>query len=239
MAPTSIDGNDITGATIDGQDVSEITVDGQTVFTAIPDSGLVHRYSAKSQSDATALLDQQGSTDMSAVGAPTYSNSLINGYPGFTTDGNDDAFSSGLWSIPNSGWTIAFVGRFATEQDFKYAWAQGDVSSRGIGLAKAADDQWIIVQDDTNHLGGTIDQNLHKYIATYDGSNVLLEVDGSVVINESATDPSPSGDASIGGDVNQGRYQNLEFGEFLLYNSDKNSIERSEINDYLNREWEV
>jgi len=38
MAPTSIDGNEITGATIDGQDVSEITVDGQTVFTAIPDS---------------------------------------------------------------------------------------------------------------------------------------------------------------------------------------------------------
>lgn len=37
MAPTSIDGNEITGATIDGQDVSEITVDGQTVFTAIPD----------------------------------------------------------------------------------------------------------------------------------------------------------------------------------------------------------
>ena len=43
MAPTSIDGSDITGATIDGQDVSEITVDGQTVFEAgpdIPDSGV-------------------------------------------------------------------------------------------------------------------------------------------------------------------------------------------------------
>ena len=38
MAPTSIDGTEITGATIDGQDVSEITVDGETVFTAIPDS---------------------------------------------------------------------------------------------------------------------------------------------------------------------------------------------------------
>lgn len=35
MAPTSIDGTEITGATIDGQDVSEITVDGETVFTAV------------------------------------------------------------------------------------------------------------------------------------------------------------------------------------------------------------
>jgi len=34
MAPISIDGTDITGATIDGQDVEEITVDGQTVFSA-------------------------------------------------------------------------------------------------------------------------------------------------------------------------------------------------------------
>ena len=40
MAPTSIDGTEITGATIDGQDVSEITVDGETVFTAIPDIGV-------------------------------------------------------------------------------------------------------------------------------------------------------------------------------------------------------
>jgi len=38
MPPTSIDGNDITGATIDGQDVSEITMDGDIVWSAIPDS---------------------------------------------------------------------------------------------------------------------------------------------------------------------------------------------------------
>jgi len=40
MAPISIDGEEITGATIDGQNVSEITVDGETVFSAIPDSGI-------------------------------------------------------------------------------------------------------------------------------------------------------------------------------------------------------
>ena len=40
MAPTSIDGTEITGATIDGQDVSEITVDGETVFTAILDAAV-------------------------------------------------------------------------------------------------------------------------------------------------------------------------------------------------------
>ena len=45
MAPTNIDGTEITGATIDGQDVSEITVDGETVFTAIPDSYTSQTYS--------------------------------------------------------------------------------------------------------------------------------------------------------------------------------------------------
>jgi len=34
MAPTSIDGTEITGATIDGQEVQEITVGGDVVFTA-------------------------------------------------------------------------------------------------------------------------------------------------------------------------------------------------------------
>jgi len=32
MAPTSIDGSEITGATIDGQEVSEITADGDVVY---------------------------------------------------------------------------------------------------------------------------------------------------------------------------------------------------------------
>jgi len=36
MPPTSIDTDEITGATIDNQEVQEITVDGQTVFTAGP-----------------------------------------------------------------------------------------------------------------------------------------------------------------------------------------------------------
>lgn len=38
MAPISIDGMDITGATIDGENVSEITVDGDVVWTAIANS---------------------------------------------------------------------------------------------------------------------------------------------------------------------------------------------------------
>ena len=37
MAPISIDGEEITGATIDGEEVQEITVDGQVAYTAGPD----------------------------------------------------------------------------------------------------------------------------------------------------------------------------------------------------------
>lgn len=37
MAPTSIDGTDISSVTIDGTEVQEITADGQVVYTAIPD----------------------------------------------------------------------------------------------------------------------------------------------------------------------------------------------------------
>jgi len=90
MAPTSIDGNEIAGATIDGQNVSEITVDGQTVFTAIPDGVAVHLDAAD---ESTIILDGNGNvqtwTDKSDNGVdfsqsdgsmrPSYNVDTLNG----------------------------------------------------------------------------------------------------------------------------------------------------------------
>ena len=87
MAPTSIDGTEITGATIDGQDVSEITVDGETVFTAIPDS-VEHRWSL-SEGGGTTAADSVGSNDMSISGATWISGDYVDGYA-LDPDGSDD-----------------------------------------------------------------------------------------------------------------------------------------------------
>jgi len=84
MAPTSIDGNEITGATIDGQDVSEITVDGQTVFTAIPDSA-IHRFKY-----ANNYNDSIGSLSASADGTSFFADANLQGGFGLDIGGAGD-----------------------------------------------------------------------------------------------------------------------------------------------------
>ena len=83
MAPTSIDGTEITGATIDGQDVSEITVDGETVFTAIPDSLLYH-YTF----DGGDLTDQMGNGPALTNNGATLTSTAVSG-DAFDFAGND------------------------------------------------------------------------------------------------------------------------------------------------------
>jgi len=124
MAPTSIDGNEITGATIDGQDVSEITVDGQTVFTAIPDS-VVDSFEDGDVSANTIKYGLQISTD---VDWPDIGARISTNPSGFTTayvydvsDGSlmgstdistlspGDAFTVGLGTPLSAGSTYNFV----------------------------------------------------------------------------------------------------------------------------------
>lgn len=223
---------------VDGRGVR---VNGRSVGvgSAIPDNGLTHRYSAKEQSDASSLLDQTGSKNMSAVGSPQYLSSGINGNPAFQTDGTDDAFSSSLWSISNDSWTVAFVGSFDALNNFKYAWKHGDILAGGFGLAVDNDGKWVVVQDNTNYNGGSEDKNLHTFIVTYGSGTLVVDVDDTTIINTSATDPSPTGESSIGGYINQSRFQALTFGEFLIYDSFKESTERSDIRSYFADEWGV
>ena len=101
MAPTSIDGTEITGATIDGQDVSEITVDGETVFTAIPDS-VVDNFE---EADLSEYSNTGGFsvTSNTPVSDGVYSLKLIN-------DGQANRMisTSGLANYPERGDTFRF-----------------------------------------------------------------------------------------------------------------------------------
>lgn len=105
MAPTSIDGSDITGATIDGQDVSEITVDGDVVFTAvpdIPDSEVFYSFN-----DGTATNQSNpGQDDGNPQGSVSFlSSGGVNGSSGY-------AEFSGGYLLPNNG--DDFVNTFST-----------------------------------------------------------------------------------------------------------------------------
>jgi len=130
MAPISIDGTDITGATIDGQDVQEITVDGDTVFTAgslpVAYSNLVAWYPFDSSfyggsngDDVTALFNSAQSGDSTAydgtVNGATYQSSGgvtdINAGPNsgaFDFNGSTDSIDTGINnSVLSSPFTIS------------------------------------------------------------------------------------------------------------------------------------
>jgi len=205
---------------------------GAGLGSAIPDSGLEHRYDAKEQTSAAPLIDQEGSNDLSASGSPQLQ-SNINGNNSIFTDGSNELYSGTQAPIgPNGEYTVAFVGRVLDTGSFQYSFANGSVD----GYAFAQDgSSWVVFQDN-NTSGGSQDTSLHTFILTYDGSNTILEVDNSQVINTSSLGtPSPRDDLSIGGDVSQPRYQELEFGEFLIYSVFKTSAERQGIYNYLQR----
>lgn len=108
MPPTSIDGNEITGATIDGQDVSEITVDGDVVFTSAPGPDSV-AYLYRAEDFASPWPDTVGSADMTVNGL--VSSTFSNGEDSVFGDGDDGDYgtASGPEQIPtNESFGVAF-----------------------------------------------------------------------------------------------------------------------------------
>jgi len=93
MAPTSIDGNEIAGATIDGQNVSEITVDGDVVFTAgpdIPDSA-IHQW-PMDEGGGDSVADNIGSADGTINGGITWTSGSWEGGYALDSDGSSGSY---------------------------------------------------------------------------------------------------------------------------------------------------
>ena len=135
MAPTSIDGNDITGATIDGQDVSEITVDGDVVFTAGPEvvfnfeSGDLSNWRNTSQTSITTSIVNEGT------------------YACLSDDNSKDHIYSlpgdGLNKYPSPDGTEWVYAQYnADAGDHRFGWAAGgsssDYNSSGYEVAHRA-----------------------------------------------------------------------------------------------------
>ena len=122
MAPTSIDGTEITGATIDGQDVSEITVDGETVFTAIPDSAI---YYWDPGNFASPWTDEVIGEDMTINGGLS-SNTFSDGSDAVLGDGVDDYGTAGATDIFYNSMSLEIeLSTTTTSVDFPFGLLEG------------------------------------------------------------------------------------------------------------------
>lgn len=174
MAPTSIDGNEITGATIDGQEVSEITVDGDVVFTAgpdIPDSGVSRWTFDKADTESGTAIDTWGNNDASITGAAT-------GAAGIAGYDSGEAYS---FNPSNND----------------YVDAGGDSSLKGTPFSFTF---WMKLDDTSadSRFGGTFSNDKRGWLSRYDGPNSQWKFEwGDGIAFNSLTGPSQSSGTNV------------------------------------------
>jgi len=248
IPPTSIDGTDITGATIDGTDVSEITVDGQTVFTAslpIPDEqDLFARYSAKNlsqsnNSQVTLLQDLSGNgRDLTASSshAADFVTNGINGLPSIDFDAGPYLEGSiGTMSQPYHVFMVYKHNSLGSGDNWVWTDGGGNIA---YGYNPSSSEGRIMYAG-SDMYGSQEDTNPHISSQFWDGSNTTLRIDGTQDATGNPGSNSFTG-ISLGTFAQSSSSDAADylFGEMLLYNQDKTSIQ-SDVENYLSFEWSI
>ena len=169
MAPISIDGEEITGATIDGEEVQEITVDGQVAYTAgpdIPDSVLTQDLVAWYRFEDGDARDSASSAEFPDVtwGDSTAYNGAVNGPNYLSSDGITDfenGANSGVFNFDGANDFIdggAISGaQFTSNESFTVtAWINPESQSSDYPMVISPEDQsstnniWNFLQNDNS-----------------------------------------------------------------------------------------
>jgi len=172
-------------------------IDGQEVG-AIPDTGLDHFYWSQELSGVDPWTDEAGNKDLSSTGNPTLQNG-INSNQTVAYDGDDSHSSSTAASLgTNNVYTFAGVFQLSdTNVDYSI-YLNGKEANSGFELRTESGIWKVFHHTVASYSGVSIDTNPHVIVGTYDGSNVIVDLDGSNIINTSASAPlSPSGAVEI------------------------------------------
>jgi len=235
MPPTSIDGNDITGATIDGEEVQEITVDGQVAYTAgpdIPDSGGLHsRYDATGLSAGTLSTwsDEVASFDMAATGTPSVVEDELNGKP--VVDYNSSQYHQTTFASFSQPYTLFLVAKFDT---LGSAIVDGGTQNEASLFPGSGD--WRFYSGGNTIIGGSADTNYHIFTILVNGASTVVRVDGSQVASGDSGDDARTGNTA--GARADGVGADSKVGEYGVYDSDK-SAKFVDIESYLSTKWGI
>ena len=213
MAPISIDGEEITGATIDGEEVQEITVDGQVAYTAgpeIPDSALY--YWPMSEGSGTSAAESVNGADMSLNGLSWVSGDWEGGFA-LDGDGADDDATAPAYQMGSArdgdGWAYEFTiqttadGRDTIIDAPEGAFSADNHYSIDLGNESAGDLSWFEVDDGgDNYLGvytpgGVLNDGNKKHVVC--NAPTQSTSDWEVYINDSAVSLTEGPAGSTGG----------------------------------------
>lgn len=212
------------------------------ISSAIPDSGLVHRYDAQSESGASTFTDQQGSKDLSAGGGPSLVTDGINGNQSMFYDGSDDQHtdSSPISLGTGNAYTVACVIEPESLSDRAVYFNNGDGNNNGIRFFDgSSQSEWRHYHDGSIGQGwGGINTNPHVFVATYDGTTLIIDENKTEQLNKNAGISAPTVQFSIGS-LGGKNYAHVSVGELLWYDVSKNVTERDEITDFLADRWGI
>ncbi len=139
--------------------------------------------------------DEEGTADASAIGDPQLDGSGINSEQAVLYDGTDDGHqtSSAFGLGSNSEWTAACVFQLNDNGSTQTLIENGDIGTDdGYRLAAQFDNnQYRFIHSGvTAATGGTPDTNAHVLVVTYDGSNIIADLDGSEIVNSAVSGPN-------------------------------------------------
>ena len=165
----------------------------------IPDLGLDHLYWGPAIDDVSQdWEDQDGGLNTSPFGSPSLD--AINSTQAVSYDGSGDYHSADSWSLGSSGeYTFAIVFE-AASVDFSFPVSNGSTNGNSGWRFRISDDGYQVGHPGVGSSGtqGTVDTDPHVAVGTFDGSNVIVDLDGVEIINESVGTPgSLSGDQSF------------------------------------------
>jgi hypothetical protein len=213
-------------------------------LSAIPDSGLLHRYDATELSlndgdSVSTWTDQQADDDLTAGAAPTYKTGVINGNAVVRFDGVDDyldvafadesqpfhVFLALQWTFVDGGNRYVFDG----ETNRAYFSARDNNSA----------DEWrISTASGATVAGGSLDTNFHIHGLLFNGGSSSVRNDGSEVATGDAGGNALDG-ITAGATRSQTSHAEADVGEILVYGEEKSGTGLDDVESYLADKWGV
>jgi hypothetical protein len=238
MPPTSIDTDDITGATIDNQEVQEITVDGDTVFTAAPSTPVRDADLHYWLPFRGTINDEKGNLSLTSSGITLQaSGGADDPYTG--GDGDDSRyyqFGNGTEISTTSAGTFINEDRDITTM----IWAKISGGNNGK-LFTASRDFWRIFYDDSadeilfQKFDGSFPDITFSNPAKNTWTHYAFQWDKSASQAEAYVDGSSVGTMSVGYDVRPDRSMRIgsdfpgDLDDFRHYRALLSSSEISQI----------
>jgi hypothetical protein len=215
----------------------------QTIGQGIPDSGLVHRYDAteltlKDGESVSTWADSSGSEDATAVNAPTFRTSGINGNPSvkFVDSSNhylNVDFSSSI-SQPLEYFAVVDLSNNSFSQDYIDGFSQ-NVRTRFSYYS----DSFELKAGNAVQFGSSPPTTPTIATSIFDGGSSELRLNGSgqgtVDVGTNGLDGLHIGTRIGGTNTSINGY----LGEILVYDPAVSGYSRSDVESYLSNKWGI